>query len=147
LVERDTLPAAAGTHRRGVPQSRHLHILLGSGRQIMENLMPGLSDGLMANGAVAVALLGGIRSAFEGHRAKQVEVSRPSSLAGRYPVESQRRERVRGIGNISFLEGHEVPGLLLDGSNGRGTGVRTSSADGLNRGTPLEAGLVVGAPG
>lgn len=147
LVERDVLPAEAGTQRRGVPQGRHLHILLGNGRQTMEKLMPGLTDGLIANGAVAADLLGEIRYVFEGHRAKQVPIGLPSLLVGRSLIESQVRERVRGIENVSFHEGRAVTGLILNDSNGRVTGVHTSSVDDPSRQTPLEADLVIDATG
>jgi 2-polyprenyl-6-methoxyphenol hydroxylase-like FAD-dependent oxidoreductase len=147
LVERDALPAEAGTYRRGVPQARHLHILLGNGRQTMERIMPGLTDRLIANGAVVADLLGEIRYVLEGHRAKQVPMGVPSLLAGRSLIESQVRERVRGIENVVFHEGREVTGLILDDSNARVTGVRMSSVDGPRLQTSLQADLVVDATG
>jgi 2-polyprenyl-6-methoxyphenol hydroxylase-like FAD-dependent oxidoreductase len=148
LVERDVLPTKSGIQRRGVPQGRHLHVLLGNGRQTMEKLMPGLTDGLIANGAVATDLLGGIRYVLEGHRAKQVPIGLPSLLAGRSLIESQVRERVRAIENVTFLEGCEVTGLMLDGSTGRVVGVRRSPADGSDRPTPpMAADLVIDATG
>jgi 2-polyprenyl-6-methoxyphenol hydroxylase-like FAD-dependent oxidoreductase len=147
LVERDALPTGAGTHRRGVPQGRHLHILLGTGQQTIEKLLPGLTGGLIADGAVTADLLGGIRYVFEGHRAKQVPIGVPSILASRSLIESQVRERVHGNENVTFLEGHEVTGLILGGPEGRVTGVRTSSVDDPSRVTPLEADFVIDATG
>ena len=41
VVERDMLPENA-TNRRGVPQGRHVHLLLGRGSQILGELFPGL---------------------------------------------------------------------------------------------------------
>jgi len=40
VVERDMLPENA-TNRRGVPQGRHVHLLLGRGSQILGELFPG----------------------------------------------------------------------------------------------------------
>lgn len=45
LVERDPLTDAA-ENRRGVPQGRHAHVLLTRGAQILDELFPGLLDGL-----------------------------------------------------------------------------------------------------
>ena len=43
LIERDALPARA-EQRRCVPQGRHTHGLLASGRNVLEKLFPGLSE-------------------------------------------------------------------------------------------------------
>lgn len=52
LVDRDRgLPGAEGP-RRAVPQGKHLHALWHSGLRAMEELLPGLIDHLVANGAV-----------------------------------------------------------------------------------------------
>jgi hypothetical protein len=51
VVDRDTFPAV-GEHRRGVPQGIHTHGLLSSGRRVMDRLFAGLSDELLAAGAV-----------------------------------------------------------------------------------------------
>ena len=50
LVERDVLPEAA-IQRRGVSQGRHLHALLRRGSLVLEELLPGLFDELLAAGA------------------------------------------------------------------------------------------------
>src|ERR1700739_1898300 len=50
VVERDVLPDTAA-NRRGVPQGRHSHLLLGRGSQILGELFPGLLDELVAAGA------------------------------------------------------------------------------------------------
>ena len=39
IIDRDKFPSLA-EHRRGVPQSRHTHGLLASGRQVLERLFP-----------------------------------------------------------------------------------------------------------
>src|SRR5690348_146949 len=50
LVERDRFPAGP-EGRKGVPQGRHVHALLMRGRDILEDLFPGLQDELGAAGA------------------------------------------------------------------------------------------------
>src|SRR3712207_1624402 len=51
VVDRDTLPEGPEP-RRGVPQGRHVHVLLARGREEFDRLLPGLSRDLIARGAV-----------------------------------------------------------------------------------------------
>src|SRR5579862_4637059 len=51
IIERDELPEGAAS-RKGVPQGRHAHALLTSGRRVLEDLFPGLVDELLAGGAM-----------------------------------------------------------------------------------------------
>jgi len=50
VVERDVLPEDPA-NRRGVPQGRHIHVLLARGAQILEEFFPGILDELVADGA------------------------------------------------------------------------------------------------
>jgi 2-polyprenyl-6-methoxyphenol hydroxylase-like FAD-dependent oxidoreductase len=49
VIDRDELPEAS-THRRGVPHGRHAHALLARGQQALEELFPGLTAELVAQG-------------------------------------------------------------------------------------------------
>ena len=49
VVERDRLPNAPEP-RRGVPQGKHIHGLLAGGQQAFEQLLPGLTRDLAADG-------------------------------------------------------------------------------------------------
>src|SRR6185436_14246790 len=51
VLERDELAHSGPAHRRGVPQSHHLHILLMRGQAIFEQLFPGLTADLEVAGA------------------------------------------------------------------------------------------------
>ena len=53
IVERDPYPETAEP-RRGTPQANHVHALLLRGRQILEQLFPGLQDEMIAAGAPLV---------------------------------------------------------------------------------------------
>jgi hypothetical protein len=53
LVERDRLPDGPA-FRGGVPQSRHLHVLLARGLEVIGQLFPGIEGELLAGGAVPV---------------------------------------------------------------------------------------------
>src|SRR5690348_3313015 len=60
IIERDHFPAAPA-FRKGVPQSRHVHILLVRGRMILEQLFPQLRDELLAAGAPLLSLTADLR--------------------------------------------------------------------------------------
>jgi flavin-dependent dehydrogenase len=51
LVERDRLPDGPA-FRRGVPHSRHLHVLLARGLEVVGRLFPDIEAELVAGGAV-----------------------------------------------------------------------------------------------
>jgi phytoene dehydrogenase-like protein len=53
VVERDVLPHDAA-NRRGVPQGRHVHALLGRGTAVLNELFPGFADELVGAGAPSV---------------------------------------------------------------------------------------------
>jgi 2-polyprenyl-6-methoxyphenol hydroxylase-like FAD-dependent oxidoreductase len=52
LVDRDALPLAREP-RKGVPQGRHTHGLLARGREVLEQLFPGFTAEMVADGAVS----------------------------------------------------------------------------------------------
>ena len=51
VLERDALPEAHEP-RKGVPQGRHAHGLLARGCEVLDQLFPGLSEEMVAQGAV-----------------------------------------------------------------------------------------------
>src|SRR5688572_22461691 len=55
LLDRDRLPDGPEP-RTGVPQGRHLHLLLGRGAELLERFFPGLLVELAAAGATTVEL-------------------------------------------------------------------------------------------
>ena len=65
IVDRDRFPAV-GEQRRGVPQGRHTHGLLAGGRRVLDELFPGISDTLIARGALDGDIIYGSRWFIEG---------------------------------------------------------------------------------
>src|SRR6187549_3035135 len=53
LIERDAY-AETTAARKGVPQANHVHGLLARGREILEELFPGVQDEMIAAGAPVV---------------------------------------------------------------------------------------------
>jgi 2-polyprenyl-6-methoxyphenol hydroxylase-like FAD-dependent oxidoreductase len=153
VVERDVLPDGPDV-RRGVPQGRHVHVLLARGAQIFDELFPGLLDELVADGVPVWGDgdLSKIRLSFGGHQvlrsgtlatdAKALTVHLPS----RPLLECHVRRRVRAIPNVTVLAGHEVTGLLTTPDRGRVTGVRVADRGG-DSGRELAADVVMDATG
>jgi hypothetical protein len=93
IIDRDQLPPA-GTHRRGLPHGRHLHALLARGQQALEELFPGLTDELVAQGVPAGDVLGNGRCYLNGHRLRQTHTGLVALCASRPFLEGHVRGRV-----------------------------------------------------
>ncbi|MFC9313283.1 FAD-dependent oxidoreductase [Streptomyces nigra] len=142
VVERDVLPSGPDP-RKGLPQSRHVHLLWSGGVRALEELLPGIGADLRAAGArrapittdmVALSPRGWFRRWPESHHIV---------LAGRDLLDATVRSRVLADERIELLDGTEVVDLLGDAR--AVTGVRLRGRDG--RESTLEAALVVDATG
>jgi 2-polyprenyl-6-methoxyphenol hydroxylase-like FAD-dependent oxidoreductase len=148
VVERDVLPETSA-NRRGVPQGRHVHLLLGRGSQVLDELFPGFLDELVAAGAPSfdgdmskLYLSNGGHLFPRSGRAKDV----PFFLPSRPLLESHVRRRVRAVANVTVLDGHDVVELTSTPPRDRVTGARVRARpDGGER--VLGADLVVDAMG
>ena len=123
VVERDELPAAAA-HRRGVPQSRHIHGLLAGGQQALEELFDGLTAELIDLGAPAGDMLGHLRAYFGGHRLQPGPSGLLALQASRPMLEAGLRARVRALPSVEFMDRCDVAGLTTTSDGGRVTGAR-----------------------
>jgi 2-polyprenyl-6-methoxyphenol hydroxylase-like FAD-dependent oxidoreductase len=147
VLERDDLPKGA-QHRRGVPQSKHPHFLLNSGRRAISDLFPGFEDDLIAAGGLH--LMPSMDAAYlEGAGwAPRKQASMTMVYGSRILIERVLRDKVRALSNVTIREGVSVRGLETTAAGtaqGRVTGVTYSSAtDGDER---IDADLVVDAMG
>ncbi|QIY58561.1 hydroxylase [Streptomyces sp. RPA4-5] len=153
VIERDRYPAGRG-FRKGVPQARHLHILLSGGSLALEELLPGTVAALGEAGARSLDLprdlltrsATGWQRRFDERRHRTLSVTRPV-------LDAVVRERVLRTAagsatRVEVLEATEATGLTGDAS--RVTGVRVRSRDGApgaRAERELPAGLVVDASG
>jgi 2-polyprenyl-6-methoxyphenol hydroxylase-like FAD-dependent oxidoreductase len=147
VLERDQLPDQP-SHRKGVPQGRHLHQFLTRGTQVLGELFPGILDELVDAGAVIndpsliYARFGRYELCCTGTLAD------PQALlyyqASRPFMEFHVRRRVAALGNVTFLDGHEVIDLVATAD--ALTGVRMTNCD-TGAATILDADLVVDATG
>jgi 2-polyprenyl-6-methoxyphenol hydroxylase-like FAD-dependent oxidoreductase len=146
LVEADRF-AGSREPRKGVPQANHLHGLLLRGQQLMEQLFPGLLDGLVAEGAVRVEFgrdlvwhhFGGWKAAVPKDRVSAVCMSR-------LLLEAEIRKRVLGLPRVRLLDDCRAMGLAADPERRRVTGLVVRRA-GAEAEETLEADLVVDASG
>lgn len=144
VIERDVLPAEAG-QRRSVPQGRHVHALLSRGAQVLDDLFPGLTKQVAEAGAPVGDLLDNVRWFLSGHRLAQADIGQPLLLASRPMLEAHVRSLVKGLGGVSFLEGHDIAGPTASGDKRRVTGVRVRSGGAAE--DAVDADLVVDATG
>jgi len=144
LVDRDRFSSDPES-RKGVPQARHVHVLLARGRTILESLFPGLLDDLTAAGAVSLDwprdVLVAAPSGWVNRAARGVRIT---SLR-RDLLEFVVRERVLRIPGVRAIEETDAVGLLA-GTRSRvdGVAIRPRGAGDVRE---LEGDLVVDATG
>lgn len=143
VVERGELPDGPRP-RRELPQARHVHVLYSGGAWVIEDLIPGVTEGWLAAGARRIPLPTGLVSYTA------------QGWLRRWPVEMQYliactrdlldwvvRARVLRQRGVHLLDRHEL--IALTGTRDGVTGVRVRTPDGTER--TLEADLVVDASG
>jgi 2-polyprenyl-6-methoxyphenol hydroxylase-like FAD-dependent oxidoreductase len=144
IVDRDALPTV-GAQRKGVPQGRHAHGLLARGREVLDELFPGLSGELVEQGALRGDIQASVRWCNDGHLLRQA----PSPLEGlcvsRPLLEGHVRQRVASLPNVDVLDGWAVSGLAASPARDRVTGVTGYGPDGIE--ATMDADLVVDASG
>src|ERR1700758_976459 len=110
VIERDELPDGPAI-RRGVPQGRHVHVLLTRGAQILDELFPGFLKELVADGAPVWddGELSKLHLSFGGHemlRSGKI-AKEPTALAIHMPsrpfLECHVRRRLQAMRNVTIL--------------------------------------------
>ena len=144
VIERDCFPEQAEP-RKGIPQSKQLHILLTKGREIMEKLFPGLQNQLLAEGAATVDMIGDVEwlNPFGwGYRFPSGFMALSFS---RYILDWLIYQRLLEIDCIDFLEQAYVTELLKNenGSSVAGVKIKQRNQTGQKEELNLSADLVV----
>jgi 2-polyprenyl-6-methoxyphenol hydroxylase-like FAD-dependent oxidoreductase len=146
VIDRDELPETP-THRRGVPHGRHIHGLLARGQQALEELFPGFTADLVAQGVPTGDMLADARLYLSGHRLRQAHSGLVVLCASRPVLEGHVRAKVRALPNLIFLDRCDIVGLATTPNGRRVTGARVlRRADGSAE-QVLGADLVVDATG
>ena len=146
IIERDQLPTD-NTIRKGVPQAKHLHILLAKGDEIITGLFPGLGEELDEIGANLVNLGVDVKFHVCGEWLKEQEIDLYTRTISRAELEARVRGRVKEISKINFREQTDVLGLIgnPDGSAVTGVAIRNRRDSGIRE--TLSADFVVDATG
>ena len=147
IVDRDHFPGGPEA-RKGVPQARHVHVLLWRGQQSLEKLFPGLQEALGQAGAPLVDWIGDARMYSFGGWAPRFRSSYLTHPCSRDLLEWTIRQRLSAFPQVRFLEGHEAIDLLSNAQHTHVTGVRLRKRNQPEPGnTELEGDLVVDASG
>lgn len=146
VVERDRLPDGP-LGRKGLPQARHIHILLARGRDILEHLFPGFQAELVAQGAQRLDVIGDVE--WFGPLGWNTRV--PSGImTPACPRDlldwTIRRRLLADYPAIEFLEETEVVGLTSNADSTWVTGVQVRRRATAEEET-IPADLVVDASG
>ncbi len=111
LIERDRYPEGP-VFRPGVPQGRHIHVLLARGLQIIEELFPGILHDLVARGAIESDLMNDNR--FRSPLGWYPRLPSPlrTYAMTRALLEWQVRQALVKNPQIHIIDGHEVVNIV-----------------------------------
>lgn len=146
LVDHDTLPVDDAP-RRCVPQGRHIHVLIARGQQILEELFPGFTDDLVAQGVPKLDQLGEVRWYLSGHRLRQATSGMTVVSASRPLLERYVRSRVEKLPAVTVVDRCDIAGIATTPDRRRVTGVRVLRRADDSAEEILDADLVVDATG
>jgi 2-polyprenyl-6-methoxyphenol hydroxylase-like FAD-dependent oxidoreductase len=146
LVERDHFPQTP-EQRAGVPQARHLHVLLARGHQVLEKFFPGLDAELQAAGVPRVELGYDTTAFTRGGWMPRFHSGIFTSSVSRVLLEYTVRCRLLGNERIEVMEGWQANGLTTTPDRSRITGVQLQARGGSREERTLEADFVVDAGG
>ncbi len=146
LLERDA-PGDAPALRKGTPQAAHAHGLLARGREIIEQLLPGFTAALLAQGATRgdIGCQAGLLA--DRRRFAPAEVGVDGIAASRPLIEAELRRRVLALPGVRLLAGIDVTEPVH--AAGRVLGLRWLRRDGAADGAAqqLDAALVLDCSG
>lgn len=146
VIERDHLPQEIQA-RKGVPQGRHVHILLHKGASIMMGLFPELFPKLIEDGTISIDTVAN----FHWYNFGAWKARFPSGITfycqSRPLLEGHVRQQVAARSNVRFLDECDVVRLGANDDATRITGVHVRHRDGDRGEEILFADLVVDASG
>jgi 2-polyprenyl-6-methoxyphenol hydroxylase-like FAD-dependent oxidoreductase len=150
ILERDHYPRDVGSPapptRRGVPQSRCLHLLTAAGAASFDELAEGWSEGVVARGAIAFDASAGSALRVSAGWLPRTPSGIVAFACSRALTEEVLRRGLTEKTNVEILEGQRVLGLLSRPQVEGVAGVRVLDRTGP-RDTTHVADLVVDASG
>ncbi|MCG8348555.1 MAG: FAD-dependent monooxygenase [Chloroflexales bacterium] len=146
VIDRDTFPDAPA-HRKGAPQSHHAHGLLIRGHMIIEQLFPGITAELRANGASSARNVVPLALVSPAGKLRSEKVNDEFIAFSRYFMEWHIRQRLAKQEGVRFITNCEVTELLTTADRQRVTGICMRQRGADDRIETLQADLVVDASG
>ena len=146
ILERDEVSDSVAS-RKGVPQGNHVHTIFGGGAEVIERLLPGLFESMVADGATECDFSRGIVWYHQGVWKMRTDTGLTSFWQSRPFLESHIRRRVEQIDNVTFTDCCDVESLLSSVDSSRVTGVQVRRRNGQDQQEELEADFVVDAAG
>lgn len=142
VIERDDVSGGSAP-RKAVPQGHHVHALYPTGLEVMERLLPGLTDGLVGGGAVLGDPGWDIGWWQYGARRAPVHTGNSGVMCSRPFLEAGLRSRALSLPNVTLITGN-VRRLSHIGDSLDGVVLTTD--DGLD-GDRIPADIVVDCSG
>jgi 2-polyprenyl-6-methoxyphenol hydroxylase-like FAD-dependent oxidoreductase len=151
LIDRDRFPEEP-VFRKGVPQSRHLHVLLGKGRSLLDRFFPGFSEEMVASGALMLNFSKDALWQTPAGWSERFDTDEPPLLSSsRELLEFTVRRRLVSSGRVHIVEETDVTGVTAtpDGSTVTGVTVQSRANENGTRAPAEEiaADLVLDASG
>jgi 2-polyprenyl-6-methoxyphenol hydroxylase-like FAD-dependent oxidoreductase len=142
VVERNELPDEP-VARDGAPQTRHPHLLQGSGRAILDDLFPHFGDEFVAAGGLVIDAATDFNFYDEDGYVAHPQTRMPLYAGSRPLLEYVVRKRVAGLDGVRLFDGCHVTDYRVDDTGETVTGVEVKGESE----TALSADLTVDATG
>ena len=146
IVERDPVSDQPES-RKGQPQTRHLHVLLAGGLDVITRYFPDLPEALVAGGALVEDTTETMRWYSYGGYRKRFSMGRKGAIMSRPFLEYLIRQRVLALPHVTLLDNCAVKGLVTTIDRQQVTGVQVARRDGNDGAETLDADLVVDCTG
>ena len=146
IIERDRITEDMEP-RKGVPQGRHVHVLLKKGAFLLSELFPDLSSTLIQSSVPYLDSIEDVRWHHFGVWKARFSSNIRGYSQSRPLLEICIRDRVAARANVHFIDACEVTQLCANDDNTRVTGVQLRHQNVNHREEELAADLVVDASG
>jgi 2-polyprenyl-6-methoxyphenol hydroxylase-like FAD-dependent oxidoreductase len=143
IIERDNV-GDAPVGRRGVPQGHHVHALLARGGAAFEELFPGITRELIADGAVQGDVLADTTWCPHGHQLRNVPCGLLALSASRALIETAVRRRVMAQPRVTICRATRALELVAGSDRVHGVRVANETEPGSS---VVEGDLIVDATG
>jgi 2-polyprenyl-6-methoxyphenol hydroxylase-like FAD-dependent oxidoreductase len=143
VVDRDILPDRPA-HRKGLPQARHVHVLWSGGARLVEGLLPGTIDRVLAAGARKVGFQQDVVTLTSHGWQHRFPARQFAIMSGRPLLDWVVRDQVLASDRIELRQRTEAVTLVGDSTRVSGVEVRGLDSGGRE---VLEADLVIDATG